>query len=578
MLKKGKGIINTQPAFASFWYRRITEVALLTSAIVSFSWLIATTLPGILALRALTVSMPTAVLGFVLLAVSIAALLINAPRFSRQLTIVVITLLSVVMLLSIIDTGNLNSAYLPLWGVVAFFSAVAGAWSFIPVLVGAVIFSLYLYLANLLALSGVMHFALAIILPLLIGLFIWTRRHQAQERSNQAVTELASELNLESSKTSIILDAIADGVLLIDKEGIVQLINPAAERIIGWGGDDATHLDYRSVLKIVNSKDEIIDRALDPVAQCLTTNESVITDNFGIRTISGKRLLASIMASPLSEGGTGAIVVFRDITAQRAEEREQAEFISTASHEMRTPVAAIEGYLGLALNPQTSTIDEKARMYLTKAHEAAGNLGRLFQDLLDISKAEDGRLNSKPIVVDIPSFVRTLLEDFTRLANEKSLLLRYGAEATAAPTVTPIFYATVDTGHLQEVLSNLVSNAIKYTKEGAVTVDVKGDDSHVFISVEDTGLGIPAEDIPHLFQKFYRVDNSDTREIGGTGLGLYLARKLTESMRGRLTLESTYGKGSKFTIELPRVSKEDALKALQAQAASPTPATPETKL
>src|SRR5690606_7866046 len=129
--------------------------------------------------------------------------------------------------------------------------------------------------------------------------------------------------------------------------------------------------------------------------------------------------------SPVGQPGSGVIVVFRDITKEKAEEREQAEFISTASHEMRTPVASIEGYLGLALNPATAQIDDKARMYLTKAHEVAQHLGRLFQDLLDITKAEDGRLSNNPRAVEVVTFVKDVVEGLRPQAEAKGLILVY---------------------------------------------------------------------------------------------------------------------------------------------------------
>ncbi|MEO5499424.1 MAG: ATP-binding protein, partial [Candidatus Saccharimonadales bacterium] len=464
----------------------------------------------------------------------------------------------------------------PLWVLAALFGAVAGVASFTLVALSIVIFGLYLWYFGSVSVSDWITYGATIVLPLLISVSIWVRRFRAEGASDKTVTALAKELNQESSKSSIIINAIADGVLLVDAKGTIQLINPAAEQIIGWGSEDATKLDYRSVLKIIDSKDEIIDPSLDPISQSLLSNQSVISDKYGIRTISGKHLLASIMVSPLGAANTGVIVVFRDITAQRAEEREQAEFISTASHEMRTPVAAIEGYIGLSLNPQTAVIDEKARSYLLKAQDSAKNLGKLFQDLLDISRIEDGRLTSNPSMVEVSSFVQNNLDDFVTLASQKSINLAFAPKNTANP-VAPIYYANVDINHLKEVLTNLISNAIKYTKQGSVTVDVTGDSEHVFVSVKDSGIGIPAEDIPHLFQKFYRVDNTDTREIGGTGLGLFLARRLVESMTGRLTVSSIYGEGSTFTIELPRVEKEpEALAAPTTVTAENT--TLETKL
>ena len=200
--------------------------------------------------------------------------------------------------------------------------------------------------------------------------------------------------------------------------------------------------------------------------------------------------------------------MFRDISKERAEEREQAEFISTASHEMRTPVASIEGYLGLALNPATAQIDDKARDFITKAHASAQHLGRLFQDLLDISRAEDGRLKDEPKLFNVTDFVADIFEGLAHKAAEKNLLYSFRPHALAKDSadqhLQPIYYAFVDPDHFREITANLIENAIKYTKEGEVVVDVTGDSSKVVVSVMDSGLGIPAEDVPHLFQKFYR--------------------------------------------------------------------------
>ncbi len=268
--------------------------------------------------------------------------------------------------------------------------------------------------------------------------------------------------------------------------------------------------------------------------------------------------------------------MFRDITNEKSEERQQAEFISTASHEMRTPVATIEGYLGLVLNPQTAQIDEKARDFITKAHEAAQHLGRLFQDLLDVSKAEDGRMQSVPKLIDVNSFMHDVVEGLRPKAEQKGLTLVFKPTVSTGTahdkgvgrSLSPTFYVNVDKDHLREVADNLVENAIKYTPKGQVTVDVTGTDQKVTIAITDTGLGIPREDIPHLFQKFYRVDNSATREIGGTGLGLYLCRRLIEAMNGRLWVESTFQQGSTFYVELPRTSSIEANQLIQQAEAS----------
>lgn len=505
------------------------------------------------------------------LALSVVAFIVQRKHQPSLLTVAVVLSLSISLILGIASTADMESPLLVLWVVAALFTALTGLTSIVPISILVLVYGTYLALYTAIGPTGWAVFGIGIVLPVIVSCIVWSRRFQAQEKSTQAVSDLAQELNQESNKSEIIINAIADGVVLVDANGIIQLINPAALRIIGWGGEDAVKLDYRSVLKIIDAKNVIVDDRADPVQECMRTSQVVIADKFGMRTLSGKQLFVSILASPLHQPGSGVIIVFRDTTTQHAEEQGQAEFISTASHEMRTPVAAIEGYLGLALNPQTAVIDEKARSYLTKAQEAAHRLGRLFQDLLDISKVEDGRLSSKPTMVDVTSFVRTMLEDFSGQVTEKNLSLSFAPDTslTTGQVIVPIYYANVDLDHLREILSNLMTNAIKYTKQGAIIVDITGDDDHVYISVKDTGIGIPAEDILHLFQKFYRVDNSDTREIGGTGLGLYLAHKLAETMDGHLSVNSVYGEGSTFTVDLPRINKDTALNALQ-QSQPPT--------
>lgn len=575
--KKHKGHQSTV-TLAKFWYRLVCVIAITLCAIIGAIWLAATFVVSDSRLDSLHVSTP-AIIMLALTAVSaLAGTIIQREKHNAWITFSTILALSTSILLTIASTGDLVSPFLAFWMLVALFSGLIGIRTLLPVLALVALYGYGLWLDTSPTFAMWVMFAITFILPMVVSYFAWARRFQTQENSNNSqVSALTKELDQESNKADIVISAITDGVIAVDARGIIQLINPAAQRIIGWAGEDAATLDYRSVLKIVNSKNEVVADQIDPVQKCLRINEPVKSDQLGIRTVSGKQLLASILVSPIGNPGSGAIVVFRDTTAQHAEEREQAEFISTASHEMRTPVAAIEGYLGLALNPQTATIDEKARSYLAKAHEAAQHLGRLFQDLLDVSKAEDGRLNSKPTITDVTAFVRTVLEDFHGQFSEKGLSLIFKPQ-TAAQTITPFYYANVDLDHLREVVANLVTNAIKYTKEGSVIVDVTADNSNVYISVKDTGIGIPAEDIPHLFQKFYRVDNTDTREIGGTGLGLYLARRLCEAMDGNLTLTSAYGEGSTFTISIPRVAKEEALRPAQStpapSAVVPATATP----
>ncbi len=261
----------------------------------------------------------------------------------------------------------------------------------------------------------------------------------------------------------------------------------------------------------------------------------------------------TITPTTLDSSGSKVISI-RDISKELKEEQARSEFISTASHEMRTPVASIEGYLGLALNPQTATIDDRAKSYLDKAHEASQHLGQLFRDLLDTSKLED---EMYPVPVEMITQVKSIAEGMAPAIAAKNLTYTFGAtERAAANRIEQLIYCSLDVDFLREIIDNLIQNAIKYTQEGSITVSVEGDHDHAIVKVTDTGIGISREHQSHVFQKFYRVDNSETRSTEGTGLGLYIATQRAKAMGGRIILESTEGKGSTFSLILPRISAE----------------------
>ncbi len=464
------------------------------------------------------------------------------------------------------SSGGASSPFIALWILVIVFAGIFGWMGYSAVLlpiIGYLIFSVI----NDATLSTIISTCFASLLPLALSFIIWHKKGSGNKADSQ-YSQLASELSHESNKADVVIHAISDGVVAINSQGVIQLINPAAQEIIGWGSNDALNLSYKSVLKLLDKADKPLTTANDPVESVLANNQQIHSEDFTLLTESGKKVFISLIVSPIGQPGSGAIMVFRDMTKEKAEEREQAEFISTASHEMRTPVASIEGYLGLVLNPSITQIDEKARDYVTKAQASAQHLGRLFQDLLDVSKAEDGRMTNMPTVIDVTEYVATIAEGLAPQASQKGLRFmfkpRMDGEETNERRIAPVYYAHVDADHLRELASNLIENAIKYTLSGDVIIDVGGDDSLVTISIQDSGVGIPAEDIPHLFQKFYRVDSTDTREIGGTGLGLYLSRRLAELMGGKIRLESEYKKGSTFYIDLPRLDVNEARRLLDA--------------
>lgn len=401
-------------------------------------------------------------------------------------------------------------------------------------------------------------------------------------------SELARSLRDEKARSDLIVNSIADGVMLIDTNRTIQLLNAGGARIIGWNQGDAVGLDYKAVLKLVDSKNEPYTPQADPFERIFTELAPIRDNNANLVTQGGKVIALSLSVSPLVNSNrelTGAVGIFRDISDERKAEQQRAEFISTASHEMRTPVAAIEGYLALAMNERVARIDAKARDYLEKAHTSTQHLGKLFQDLLTSAKAEDGRLQNHPQVVEMGAFLQQLTEDVRFTAEKKNLLLDYLIGASDGQTVDagtesgvklvrPLYYVHVDPDRLHEVVINLFDNAIKYTESGKITIGLAGDDKVVQVRIQDTGGGIPPDDIPHLFEKFYRVDNSSTRTVGGTGLGLFICRKIVELYSGRIWVESVVGQGSIFYINLPRLSTKRAVQLQTEEAASKMTAMP----
>lgn len=424
--------------------------------------------------------------------------------------------------------------------------------------------------------GGVVVVALVVVAFLLIQ----KKNRRTLSSTTSKLSNLSVDLKNEREKSDIIINAIDDGVMLIDKERVIRLFNPGASKIVGWDPSEATGIDYRSVLKFIDEKGQEITGENIPIEKGIQ-NVTPFRDNTAILlSKNGRTIPLSLSVSVLAGTGgviEGAVATFRDVTVERNEEKQRAEFISTASHEMRTPLAAIEGYLALALNEKVAKIDAKARFYLDKAHASTQHLGKLFQDLLTAAKTEDGRLTNHPTAIEIGGLLEELIDELRFTAEKKNLLVEYliGTETQASVTaagmkvVKPLYYVHADPERIREVIVNLFDNAVKYSEQGKITLGLTGDSGIVQLRVTDQGQGIPSEDVTHLFQKFYRVDNSSTRTIGGTGLGLFICRKIIELYNGRIWVESTLGKGSTFYINLPRLSASQA-NTLLSQSSGPT--------
>lgn len=381
--------------------------------------------------------------------------------------------------------------------------------------------------------------------------------------NGQAPQNPATSTAQSANLANLVLNSIDEGVMIVHSSGIVVLVNPAAMRLLGTNDPNMVeNLQLASILSLENSEGTKIEDDVNPVLRAVMNGENFETRDLILVSVQEQRRPVAISVVCTTTGQNERIITLRDIARELEEEGEQADFISTASHEMRTPVASIEGYLGLALNPKTATIDERARKYLEEAHASSKHLGRLFKDLLDVTKLDDKKIRVQLTPVEMVSTVRSIANGQVPMMSEKGIHYTFGANAARSDNTSRVVnqevYASVDIDFLREAVNNLVENAIKYTASGGgIWVNVRGDDDRVLINVTDTGIGISPDDLKHVFQKFYRADNSQTRTVGGTGLGLYLVKQRVEAMGGKVWAESSFGEGSTFYLSFPRITAEE---------------------
>lgn len=497
-------------------------------------------------------------------------------RSDWMASVVSMVTFGIVLATLIETTGNVNLVYRGLFIAHMFLANMAGPY----IVIAGVSLAWLLLIFDITSLTSplpeqrILNIIIDVVLTIVAfcGWLVFRKHFEMDSSVKEAAAGLAKgEIHKEKVKTDFILGSMTSGVVMVDPEGVVQYMNTAAAQISGWDLHDAHGLHYESVLKFFDQAGNEYPVDKNPLKRAVQTQKAVRDNNIVYRTKSGKQLMLTVDAAPLIDNDgkpTGGIIcIFRDVSQEKLEEQQRAEFISTASHEMRTPVAAIEGYLALAMNDKVCLIDEKARGYLEKAHGSTQHLGQLFQDLLTSAKADDGRLASYPEVVEFSSFLEKLIEDLRFAAEKKGLALEYvmgtdeehiAADSKSTQMVKPLYYVEVDPDRIREVITNLFDNAVKYTPSGKITIGLTGNNDVVQFYIKDTGGGIPPEDVSHLFQKFYRVDNSATRTIGGTGLGLFICRKIVELYHGRIWVKSQYGKGSTFFVNLPRLDAEAA--------------------
>lgn len=407
--------------------------------------------------------------------------------------------------------------------------------------------------APLSLLPTVSSFALLSLLLLLIGI-----NYRKNKVENQQIAGMTEKLSTDKNQEEAILASITDGIYAVDSERNLVLFNEAAAEMTGWDEKSALGLKCWNVMKLKNEEGISVCEKDCPMLQVWNTGENLVRDDLSFADRKKKTIQISGAYSPIGSASgknTGGVCVFRDVTKRKEVERLRSEFISTASHELRTPITTLEGYIDLASNEKVSKIDEKAKEFLGKAHATVLNMSVLVKNLLSVTKIDEGKIETHIENFDISELIETTVNEMRPQADKKGVKLEFAKTSIGEKgkkALARSVNVSADQSMIKEVLNNLIENATKFTFKGSIEVSVSTDNDFATVTIEDTGVGIPPDAAKHLFEKFYQVDNTATREVGGTGLGLYITRSIVELLGGTIWVESKVGKGTKFHFTVPR--------------------------
>ena len=344
------------------------------------------------------------------------------------------------------------------------------------------------------------------------------------------------EVSSEREKLKIIFSYLQDGVLVFSSGGMLMFINPEADNILKGFGYQKSLFDFWQILNLEERGDVSIIRDIAYDERIFDINTS------GFKYMDGNR------------EAMGTIIVMQDITQRYSLERSRREFIANVSHELRTPLATIRG--------AAETIFERKKLgaaakvnYLNMILSECDRMTRIVQDLLVVSRVDNKKMMWKFATLNLEAMIKNIYEKMRGEADKKEQSFKLYINGD----IPPVF---ADKDRIEQVLLNIISNAIKYTQDGGhIEVmlsphEIKDRFSGIRFIIKDNGYGIPSKDLPHVFERFYRVDKSRSSEAGGTGLGLSIAQDIVLAHKGQITLDSTLGAGTVVTIILPKENHE----------------------
>ncbi len=357
-------------------------------------------------------------------------------------------------------------------------------------------------------------------------------------------TQALQDIAESRSRIRTLVNRLSDGVLCTDVHHKVVLANPAFLRMIDYLGENVLGRDIGEFLEILRIT-EMIHQTLD-MAEEEFGELTAVVEKLG--RAEGEETVLEVRCCPFrNRAGTnvGVITVLHDITALKKMDRMKSDFVSTVSHEIRGPMNSVLMQLQVVLDGLAGDLTRRQKEILERAGEKIRNLVAMASELLDLARIESGLIAQEREVLDLVEINRDQVTFHQARAESKSIRLSLDAPAALPPVLA-------NRRNMEEVLSNLITNAITYTPSGGeVHVSLDSDGAFVRIRVRDTGMGIDAEDLPRLFQRFYRVRNERTRHIHGTGLGLAIVKGIVEAHQGRIDVSSEAGKGSVFTVHIP---------------------------
>ena len=374
------------------------------------------------------------------------------------------------------------------------------------------------------------------------GLGVWlgqlvVRRYRTQRRAMadrvEELTRRIQELESQRKQASAILESMVEGVCALDGTGRVLWLNPSAQHLLGLGPPQGP----RPLLTDLFRQPEL-DALISDVLQRRRPAACEV------RAFTPSERMIRFQAAPCDGGQAECVLVAQDVTEMRRLEGLRREFVANVSHELKTPLTSIHGLVETLLGGALEDPGHNRR-FVTLIEEDTKRLTRLIDDLLELSQIESKAVPLQIKPVDLRALLEELAERFRQPARERQVTLEL-ALAADTPRVP------VDPERLRQVLLNLLDNAIKFnTPGGRVTVSAERRNDVLRIAVQDTGIGIPAADLPRVFERFYRVDKARSRQMGGTGLGLSIVKHLVELHRGTVEVDSSPGRGSIFTVSLP---------------------------